>query len=107
MKLVLALAVIGAACVTSVNAAKPNAPPMFAEWLEQKTVAARPSSAKPAAATAYYQEADYITACFKQVARRNCRCIGCTDTCAPWDDNLTHSLCETGTPLCCKTAYTE
>jgi hypothetical protein len=103
MKLVLALAVLGAACAT-INAAKPYAPPMFAEWLEQKTVAARPATAKPAAAAAYYQEADYVTACFKQVAKRNCRCIGCTDACAA---DSSPPACDTGVPLCCNTAYTE
>jgi hypothetical protein len=102
MKLVLALAVLGAACVT-INAAKPKSPPMLAEWLEQKTVAARPASAKPAAATSYYQEADHVTACFKQVARRNCRCIGCTDTCSVGDA----PACGTDVALCCSTSYTE
>lgn len=107
MKLVLALAVLGAACVT-INAAKLNAPPMFAEWLEQKTVAARPATAKPAAAAAYYQEADYVTACFKQVAKRNCRCIGCIDTCADSGAPSCSASVESGSPpLCCNTAYTE
>jgi hypothetical protein len=79
---------------------------MFADWLEQQTAALAmamvPASVKPSAAPVRdYRKPDTIKGCFKAVGYKNCRCVGCTDSCAGATATCTSQA------LCCKTFYDE
>jgi hypothetical protein len=54
---------------------------MFADWLEEQTTAAAPSSTAKLAAAPAYDEADYEWGCLREKRVENCRCIGCLDAC--------------------------
>jgi hypothetical protein len=84
---------------------------MFADWLEQ-TTAAVPTATIKSASGPRYEEAETETFCLKDTGVKNCRCIGCADSCALVDDDDSSSTplvpvgCTNAT-TCCSTSYQE
>ena len=104
----LTVCVLLCSAVVLTSAVKPG-PAMFADWLEEQTTAAAPTSTAKLAAA--YDEADYEWGCLREKRVENCRCIGCLDACGLATVALPDPTCAATAPAeqptCCTTDYGE